>query len=186
MRVITSVIQVNSNSEKLCSEQAHRSRIPGTAWQLIRQPALALTRIIVRQQMCSARVPSSPKSLAKFHPYTGITFNVADVACLHPMLCDEPELVSDTPIAHWGAAWLSSLSSFRFEQCVSGQRQTHRKREFDGRVQKIFLKRVNDAVFHFEFFAHITLMSLFSRTGFGNPRFVTFSMARPTHSVVVT
>jgi len=148
VRVITSVIQVNSNSEKLCPEKAHCPRISGTAWQLSRQPALAFTGIILGKQMGSARVPSSPESLAQLQPYTWITFNVTDVSRLHAMLCDEPELVSDTPIAHWRAAWLSSLSSFRFEQCVSGQRQTHRKREFDGRVQKVLLKRVYDPVLH--------------------------------------
>ena len=67
-----------------------------------------------------------------------------------------------------------------------GQGQTNREREPDRRVQHVFLKRVENAVFHFESFAHITLMSRFSRTGFGKPRIVTFSMARPTHSVVVT
>jgi hypothetical protein len=35
-------------------EETHRSRIPGAAWQLIRQPALTLTRIIVREQMGGA------------------------------------------------------------------------------------------------------------------------------------
>ena len=36
-----------------------------------------------------------------------------------------------------------------FEQRISGQRQTQRKRELDRRVQKIFLKRVNDLMLHF-------------------------------------
>ena len=67
-----------------------------------------------------------------------------------------------------------------------GKGRPNRKRELDRRVQHVFLKRVDNAVFHFESFAHITLMSRFSRTGFGKPRLVTFSMARPTHSVVVT
>jgi hypothetical protein len=39
---------------------------------------------------------------------------------------------------------------------------------------------------YFESFAHITLMSRFSRTGFGKPRVFALSMARPKHSVVVS
>ena len=46
-----------------------------------------------------------------------------------------------------------------------------------GGFSTYFLKRVDNAVFHFEPFAHITLMSRFSRTGLGKPRFVTLSIA---------
>src|SRR5208283_4062644 len=117
--------------------------------------------------------------------YTRITFNVADVSRLHAMLY-KPELVSDTSIPYRSAPWLARLPSFRFEQLISGQGQPHHKRELDRRVQHVFLKRVDNVVFHFESFAHMTLMSRFSRTGLGKPCLVTFSIARPTHSVVVT
>jgi hypothetical protein len=132
------------------------------------------------------RVPSSPKSLAQFQSYTRITFNVADVSRLHAMLCHKPELVSDASIPYWCASWLPRLPFSCFEQRISGQGQSNQKRELDRRVQHVFLKRVDNAMFHFESFAHMTLMSRFSRTGLGKPRLVTFSMARPTHSVVVT
>jgi hypothetical protein len=52
-------------------------------------------------------------------------------------------------IAHWRAAWLARLPSFRFEHRISGQGQPNRKRELDWRVQHVFLKRVDDAVFLF-------------------------------------
>src|ERR1700676_443927 len=113
------------------------------------QPALPLTRIVVREQMRSARVPSSPKSLAQFQSYTRITFNVADVSRLRAMLCHQPELASDTSIPYRSAPWLPRLPPFCFEQRISGQRQTHRKRELDRRVQHVFLKRVNDPMLHF-------------------------------------
>lgn len=45
-----SSFQVNSDTEELRSEEAHRPRIPGTARQLSCQPALPLTRIVVREQ----------------------------------------------------------------------------------------------------------------------------------------
>src|SRR6201987_5904417 len=102
------------------------------------------------------------------------------------MPCHKPELVSDAPISDCRASWLPRFPLFRFQERISRQRQAHRKCELDRRVQHVFLKRVDNAVFHFESFAQITLMSRFSRTGVGKPRFVTFSMARPTHSVVVT
>src|SRR5215469_13764140 len=78
-----------------------------------------------------------------------ITLNVADVARLHPMLCHQPELISDSSIAYGSAPWFPSLPPFRFKQRISGQRQTYRKSELDWLVQKIFLKLVNNPVFHF-------------------------------------
>src|SRR5581483_2339419 len=78
-----------------------------------------------------------------------ITLNVADVSRLHPMLCHHPELVPDESIADGRASWLPRLPSFCFEQRVSGQGQTRRKRNLDWRVKKIFLKRVNNPMLHF-------------------------------------
>jgi hypothetical protein len=88
-----------------------------------------------------------------------------------PCSATKPELVSDAPIADWRAPWLPRFPPSRFEQRISGQGQSNRERELDRRVQHVFLKRVDNAVFHFESFAHITLMSRFSRTGFGKPEF---------------
>ncbi|HET6177308.1 MAG TPA: hypothetical protein VFE61_10265 [Candidatus Sulfotelmatobacter sp.] len=53
-------IQINPNAEQLRPEEPHRPRIPGTARQFARQPALALTRVIVGEQMGSASVPAIP------------------------------------------------------------------------------------------------------------------------------
>jgi hypothetical protein len=72
-------------------------------------------------------------------------------------------------IAHWRAPGLSRLPPFRFEQRISGQGQPNHKRNLDWRVEHVFLKRVDNAVFHFESFAHMLLMSRFSRTGLGKP-----------------
>jgi hypothetical protein len=94
------------NTEELRPEKPHRLCIPRAARQLIRQPALALTRVVVREQMRSARVPVIPQPLTQFQTYARITLNVADLSRLHPMLCYQPELVSDTSIAHWRAPWL--------------------------------------------------------------------------------
>jgi hypothetical protein len=104
-----------------------------------------------RRRRASAPCPcasgtSTPHAPSAVHANT---LNVADVSRLHPMLCHQPELVSYAPIAHWCAAWLPRLASLSFEQRISRQRQTHRKRELNWRVQKIFLKRVNDLMLHF-------------------------------------
>jgi hypothetical protein len=74
--------------------------------------------------------------------------DVSDISCLHAMLSNQPELVSDVSIAHRRPPWLARLPSFCFEQRISGQRQTHRKRELDWRVQHVFLKRVGDSMLH--------------------------------------
>jgi hypothetical protein len=44
------------------------------------------------------------------------------------MLCHEPELVPDAPIANWRAPSLPGVPLFRFKQRIAGQRQTYRKR----------------------------------------------------------
>jgi hypothetical protein len=51
----------------------------------------------------------------------------------------KPELVSDMSIAYRSA----------FLRAHIRQWQSYRKRQLDRRVQKIFLKRVNDSVLHF-------------------------------------
>src|SRR5215472_17189199 len=52
-------------------------------------------------------------------------------------------------IAHWSAPWLARLPSFCFEQRVSGQRETHRKRKLNRWVQQELLNGVNNAMLHF-------------------------------------
>ena len=110
---------------------------------------LALTRIVVREQMCCTRVPVIPKPFTQFQTYMRIMLNVADLPRPHPMLCHQPKLICDTSSAHWRAAWLSGLPSFRFQQRISGQRQSNRKRDLDWRVEYVFLKRVNNPMFHY-------------------------------------
>lgn len=155
----TLVFQVNPNREQLCPEQAHRPRIRGTAWQLTRQPALALTRVIVTEQMSSARVPAIPYSLTQLETHVRIMPNVANISRLAPVLCYQPELVSKTSIPHWRAPWPPRLPSCRFKQGISGQWQTNRQGQLDWRVQKIFLKRVNDLMLHFVIGSQLALKS---------------------------
>src|SRR5262249_46279630 len=78
-----------------------------------------------------------------------ILFDVADISRLHPMLCHYPELISDMSIANRRAPWLPGLPPFSFEQRISGQRTARRKRELNWRVQKIFLKGVDNPMLHF-------------------------------------
>ena len=93
----TSGIQINSDTKELRPKKSHSTCVPGTAWQLIRQPALAFTRIIVREEMRSARVPSGAGSLPQFEPYVRIMLDVADIPRFHPMLCHNPESGSICP-----------------------------------------------------------------------------------------
>ena len=55
--ISASGIQINSNTKELRPEEPYRPCIARAARQLIRQPALALTGVIVGEQMGSARVP---------------------------------------------------------------------------------------------------------------------------------
>src|SRR5215470_13468454 len=77
-----------------------------------------------------------------------VMLNVADISRLHPMLCHYPELIPYMSIAHWRAPWLSCLSSRRFQQRISGQRQTRRKRELNWWIEQVFLKCMDNAMFH--------------------------------------
>jgi len=56
----SSVIQINPNSQKLRPKEANCTSIACGAWQLTRQPALALSRIVVGEKMCGACVPAIP------------------------------------------------------------------------------------------------------------------------------
>jgi hypothetical protein len=75
--------------------------------------------------------------------------DVSDISSLHAMLCHYPELISYMSIADWRAPWLPRLSSSRFEQRISWQRQPDCKREPDRRIEDVLLKRVNDLMLHF-------------------------------------
>ena len=46
-----------SFSHSLGPEESHRPRISGGAWQMSHQPALAFTRIVVREHVCRPSVP---------------------------------------------------------------------------------------------------------------------------------
>jgi hypothetical protein len=99
---------------------------------------LALAGIVVGKQMRGALVPAIPQPLTHLKTYMRITLNVADVSRLDPMLCHQPKLVSDTSIAHWRASWLPRPPSFRFEQRISGQRQTTASASLIGGLRKYF------------------------------------------------
>jgi hypothetical protein len=144
-----STIQINSNGEEAGAEEAHRPRICDAAGQMTSQPALAFGRVIVGKQMGSAGMPACPQSMAQFQPHTRVSPHVEYVSGFHAMLRYYPELLAHSSVADWRAAWLSGFAPRRFEQRIPRQRQTHRKRELNRRIEQVFLKRVNNAMLHF-------------------------------------
>ena len=52
-------IQINSNGEQFGAEKADGSGVAGAAWQLFREPSLALAWVIFRKQGSRAGVPAS-------------------------------------------------------------------------------------------------------------------------------
>src|SRR5215467_10041788 len=77
-----------------------------------------------------------------------IVQDIANVACLLPVLCHDPELRSHEPVAHWGTACLSTPTASCFQQRISRQAQANREQKLDWRVEQIFLKDADNPEFH--------------------------------------
>jgi len=78
---------------------------------LLGQPALALARIVIGQQMRLARVPTEAESIAKLDAYARILCDIANVAGFHSVLGDEPELLANAPVTNGSTAGLSSFAT---------------------------------------------------------------------------
>jgi hypothetical protein len=77
------------------------------------EPALALARIIVGEQMRRTAVLANTQPVAQFQPHVWVARNIADVPYFHAVLCHDPELPANASVAYWSAAWLSDLSCNR-------------------------------------------------------------------------
>jgi len=110
---------------------------------------LALARIIVGEHVRRTGVPASVKPFTQFQPHARMTHQVADLSCLHAVLCHDPELIVDTPIAHRSAPRLSRLATQSFEKRISRRRNADSKQKFDRRIEEIFLQQMNNPMFHF-------------------------------------
>ena len=141
-------VQVNSNGEQLSTEEADCSGIAGAAGQLIREPPLAFARIIVEKQVGRAGVPASPQPMAQFQAHARSTRNIANVPSFLAVLCHYPKLAAHESVAHGGTARLSGLAAGRFQESISWRDEAERKQKLDGRVEQVFLKEVDDAMFH--------------------------------------
>ena len=86
--------------------------------------------------------------LAQLQPHARIASDVADVACVQAMFRHYPELVADAPVAYRRAARLSALATDGLEQRIPGWYKARREEELDWRVEQVFLKRVDDPMFH--------------------------------------
>jgi len=64
------------------------------------------------------------------------------------VFCDDPKLLAHESVAHGGTAPLSGLAAGRFQEPISWRDQADRKQKHDGRVEQVFLKKVDDAMFH--------------------------------------
>ena len=93
-------------------------------------------------------VPASPSPTAQFQAHARITYNIANVASVLAMLCHDPELPAPKSITHRSSAQLSSLATSCFQEHLSRRGQADRQQKLDGRVEQIFLKKVDNAMFH--------------------------------------
>jgi len=132
----------------LSAEEADCGSITGAARQLIREPPLAFAWIIVGKQVGCAGVPASPQPIAQFQAYARISYNIANVPSFLAVLCHDPKLPAHESVAHGGTARLSGLAAGRFQESISWRDQADRKQKHDGRVEQVFLKKVDNAMFH--------------------------------------
>jgi hypothetical protein len=141
-------VKINANREQLSTEEADCDGIAGAARQLIREPPLAFAWIIVGKQLGCAGVPASPQPIAQFQAHARITYHIAHISSFLAVLCHDPKLPPHESVAHWGTARLSGLTAGRFQESISWRDYTDRKQKLDGRVEQVFLKKVDDAMFH--------------------------------------
>jgi hypothetical protein len=141
-------VKINANREQLSTEEADCGGIAGAARQLIREPPLAFAWIIVGKQLGCAGVPASPQPIAQFQAHARITYHIAHISSFLAVLCHDPKLPAHESVAHGGTARLSGLAAGRFQESISWRDYTDRKQKLDGRVEQVFLKKVDDAMFH--------------------------------------
>jgi hypothetical protein len=141
-------VQINPNREQLCTEEADCGSIPGAARQSIREPPLAFAWIIVGKQVGCPAVPASPQPIAQFQAHARITHNIANVPSFLAVLRHDPKLPAHESVAHGGTARPSGLAAGRFQETISRRDQADRKQKLDGRVEQVFLKKVDNAMFH--------------------------------------
>jgi hypothetical protein len=138
-----SAIQINPNREQLRAEEADGGGIAGAPRQLIREPALARAGIIIEKQSGGAAIPASPQPVAQFHAHPRTDHNIANVAGLLAVLCHDPKLSTHESVAHGGAAWFPAVATGRFQESVSRWGKANRKQKLNGRIEEIFLEKVD-------------------------------------------
>ena len=78
----------------------------------------------------------APKPFTQFQPHSWVLFNIADVSCLHAVLCHDPELSADECVTHRSAARLPGLATDRFKQRIPGRHNTEGKEKLNRRVER--------------------------------------------------
>jgi hypothetical protein len=75
--------------------------------------------------------------MTQFQPHAWVRHNVADVSCLHAVLCHDPKLIADACVTNWGPT-LSGLATDRLKQRISGRRDADCKEKLNRRVSTYF------------------------------------------------
>jgi len=99
--------------------------------------------------MRRACVPAGAKPVAHFQPHARVTANIADVSGFHAVLCDDPELLANASVAYRRAARLARSATGGFKESIPGRRNANSKPKLNWRIEQIFLKQVNNPMFHY-------------------------------------
>src|SRR5579863_2103230 len=98
--------------------------------------------------MRRAGVPAGAEPLAPFHADARIGHDITNVSRLHAVFSHNPELPVDKCVAHGGVTQFPALAAGRLQKRISRWSQADRKQELDRRVEQIFLKKMDNAMFH--------------------------------------
>src|SRR5579864_5001764 len=97
-----------------------------------------------------AVMPPGTKSLAQFHPHSGVVLDIANISRSFTVFRHEPELAAKTAVADRRTTRFPRLAPDRLKQRVSGRYKSDRKQKLDLRIEYVLLQSVNNPVFHGE------------------------------------
>jgi hypothetical protein len=138
-------VQVNPYGQEFRTQQPDDGRVRPACRQLLGKPALPLARIIVREYVCRTAVPAGQDSMPQLQSDSRVFREVANIVSLHPVLCDDPELVVDKPIAHRCAPRPARLATCSLKESAARHCQAGGKEQLIRNVEDILPQGMDNA-----------------------------------------
>jgi hypothetical protein len=98
--------------------------------------------------MGCARMPASPEPIAQFQANPRVIHNIANVASSLAVLCHDPKLSPHESVSYGSTARLAGLAAGCFQERIPRRNQANGKQKLNRWVEQVFLKKVDNGVFH--------------------------------------